>query len=189
MPTAKHQYIVHTSLRDDRNEGWVWIRNRCLKTELDGKRRIVRITAKPGKSIFCEALWADDWYMKKWDKLWINTCTKVPLPNENLAFISAWYRRRLGIRRGRQSLTIKYCKETPRPFWWQLRACLDHPQVVVRLATVLAIIGIGLGLIALGLGIVGVPDWRPYGSFCVGWFFMLLGVVVMVCGLWWGWRR
>jgi hypothetical protein len=183
MPTD--EYIVHTSLRDDMNEGWVWIRN--LKSELNGKRCTVRITAKPGKSIFCEALYADEWYMKKWIERWNDTQKNVPPPDANLAFISAWYRGRLSIGEGPQNLTIDY-KDTPRPFWWQLYVCLEHPQVVVLLATLLAIIGLGLGILALGLAIFGVPDWRPYG-FWIGGFFMLLGAFVMLPGLLWGWRR
>jgi hypothetical protein len=183
MPTAK--YDVSTSLRDDMNEGWVWIRN--LKNELDGNRRIIRVKAETGKSIFCEALYADVWYMEKWNERWDNTHKKVPADDENLAFISSWYRRRLGIGMGPQNLTIDY-KDTPRPFWWQLHACLEHPQAVVLLATLLAVIGLGLGTLALGLGVVAVTDWRPYG-FWIGWVFVLLGAFVMARGLLWGWRR
>ncbi len=168
MPTDK--YIVHTSLRDDMNEGWVWIRN--LKNELDGKRRIIRVTAETGKSIFCEGLWADDWYMEKWNERWKNIHQEARCADEKLAFISAWYRACLDIRedpQNLQNLTID-CKDTPRPFWWQLRACLEHPQVVIRLATRLAIISLGLGILGLLLAIFGVPDWvfRAVGCLCDG---------------------
>lgn len=185
------EYIVHTSIRDDMNEGWVWIRNPNLKNALDGKRCTVRIMAKPGKSIFCEALYADEWYMEKWNKRWNNTHKKVPPTDANLAFISAWYRGRLDIldiREVPQTLTIDYKEDTSRPLWWQLHVCLEHPQVVVLLATLLAIIGLGLGILALGLAILGVPAWRPCG-FWIGWLLVLSGVVVMVRGLLWGWRR
>src|SRR6266851_4372632 len=105
MPTAKHDYIVHSALRDDLNEGWIWIRN--LRNELDGKRRITRVTAETGGSIFCEALYADDWYMEKWIERWNNIHLQAPPADANLAFISSWYRRRLGIVTGLQSLTIE----------------------------------------------------------------------------------
>src|SRR5580698_3142744 len=131
MPSAEHPYVVHSSLHDDINEGWVWIRD--LKNELDGKRRLIRVTAGTGKSIFCEALYADDWYMEKWIERWKNINEKVPAADANLAFISSWYRRRLGIGMGNQSLTIEY-RQAPRPLLWQLYVCLEHPQVVVLLA-------------------------------------------------------
>jgi hypothetical protein len=187
MPTAKHQYVVHSALRDDINEGWVWIRN--LRSELDGKRRTIRLTAANGKSIFCEALYADDWYMEKWIERWKNIRQEPPAADENLAFISSWYRRRLNLETGPQTLTVEYSVDPPRPFWWQFHVCLEHPQVVVLLATLLAVIGLGLGILALGLGVVAVDDWRPYGGFWIGWFFVLAGALVMARGLLWGLRR
>lgn len=182
-------YDVHTSPDEDKNEGWVCIRNTGLEKELDGQRRIIRVTTEEGKSksIFCEALYADRWYMEKWIERWTKRRQKIPSASENLAFISLWYRNRLGIGIGHQSLAIEY-RDTPRPFWWQVRACIDHPQVVVRLATLLAIIGLGLGILALGLGIAGVHEWEPYGSW-IGWSLALSGVLVMVLGLFLGSRR
>ncbi|MFI5353201.1 MAG: hypothetical protein ACHQZS_09590 [Candidatus Binatales bacterium] len=190
MPTAEDQYVVHSALRDDMNEGWVWIRNSKHEKELDGKRRIVKLTAR-SKSIFCEALYADDWYMEKWFARWKATSQEAPPADENLAFISSWYRGRLGIIGNlpqRLTMTIEYSVEPRRPFWWQLYACLEHPQVVVLLATLLAVIGLGLGILALGLSVVAATDWQPYGGFWIGWLLVLSGAVVIACGLFGGWR-
>jgi hypothetical protein len=176
MIIPKTRYIVHSSLRDDMNEGWIWIRN--LKDDLEGKRRIVRVTAETGKSTFCEALYADDWYMEKWNERWKVTPQAVPHADDKLAFISSWYRRRLGIGLGHENLTIEYGKNPAGPFLWQLHVCLQHPQIVVVLATVLAIVGLGLGILAVGLGVAGVPDWQPSG-FWIGWVLVLCGIFII----------
>jgi hypothetical protein len=187
MPSREDRYVVHSSLRDDMNEGWIWIRN--LRQELDGQRRIVRLTAENGESTFCEALYADDWYLKGWHERWKATQEPIPPTDAKLAFISSWYRRRLRIGLGPHTLTIEYKENPAGLFFWQLRVCLQHPQVVVVLATVLAIVGLGLGLLALGLGVAGVPDWRPYGGFWIGWLLVLSGIVLAIRGLLWGLRR
>jgi hypothetical protein len=181
-------YDVHTSLDEDKNEGSVCIRNTGLKKDLDGQRRIIRVTAGTGKSIFCEALYADHWYMEKWTARWTTRHLTIPPADENLAFISSWYRIRLGIGMRHQELEIEYRETSPRPFWWQVRACTDHPQVIVRLATLLAIIGLGLGILALGLGVAGVREWQPWG-FWIGWSLAVSGVLVVVIGLFLGSRR
>jgi hypothetical protein len=187
VTTATDRYVIHSSLRDDMNEGWIWIRH--LQKDLDGKRRIVRVTAATGKRTFCEALYADDWYMEKWHQRWKAAGQPVPPAGEKLAFISSWYRSRLGIGLGQENLTIEYCENPAGPFLWQLHACFQHPQLVVVLATVLAVVGLGLGILAIGLGVAGVADWRPYGAFWLGWLLVLCGIVVIGWALLRGLRR
>jgi len=183
MPLVQHQYVVHSSLHEDMNEGWIWIRD--LKDELDGKRRLILIGTENGKSAYCEALYADPWYMEKWLERWKKNQDKLPGADQHLAFISSWYRRRLGIGLGQRTLTVEYCEGAP--FSWQLRVCFQHPQVVVRLAMLLAVIGLGLGIVALGFGILAIPDWRPAGAW-IGWLIALLGCFVMIFVPIWGSR-
>jgi hypothetical protein len=52
-------YEVHTALRDDLNEGWMWVRDSGLKDQLQDQRRIVRIEFN-SKKVYCEALYADE---------------------------------------------------------------------------------------------------------------------------------
>jgi len=191
MHAKGEPYDVHTSLDEDKNEGWVWIRNSHLKNDLEGKRRIIRITAETKKKVFCEALYADPRYMKKWYVIWVNDGREIPPPTQNLAFISEWHRILLGIEKiwkDPRNLAIDYPENSLRPFWWQLCACLDHPQVVVRLATLLAIIGVGLGILGMGVGIAGVQEWKACGKW-FGWSVAFIGLFIMTALPAWLTRR
>ena len=68
--------------------------------------------------------------------------------------INDWYRKRLG---GVKTKTTQELEIKAANCWWgKLRANLQHPQVIVRMATWLAIISVGLGTIGLVLGVVSV---------------------------------
>ena len=63
-------YYVHTALREDLNEGWIWIRNFELREKLQAFRQIVRIKASHGKgSVCCEALYAEKSYLKHFNNM------------------------------------------------------------------------------------------------------------------------
>lgn len=123
--------------------------------------------------------------MEKWLERWKKNQQELPGADENLAFVSSWYRRRLGIGMGQRVLTVEYREGAATPFSWQLRVCFQHPQVVVRLAVLLAIIGLGLGIVALGFGMLAIPDWRPLGAW-IGWLIALLGCFLMIFVPIWG---
>jgi|RhiMetStandDraft_8_1073273.scaffolds.fasta_scaffold00832_2 hypothetical protein len=53
----EEQYEVHSALREDLNEGWIWVENKQLEKELNHRRRIVRISSQGRKSVYCEALY------------------------------------------------------------------------------------------------------------------------------------
>jgi len=147
-------YEVHTALREDLNEGWVWIENSRLETHLNHRRRIVRISRR-GRSVYCEALYLDNYYVRRFNKERGEETAKIVRGNRNLIFINGWYRRNLGISAvGTETLSVAIGKS----FRWQMRALLQHPQVGVFLTTVLAIIGVGLAVMGVGLGIISVKD-------------------------------
>ena len=78
--------------------------------------------------------------------------------NRDLVFINGWYRQRLGIPRNscsEQDLQIAIAKF---PVLDQFFCLSSHPQSVVFLATVLAILGVGLGIIGVGLRLIGIKD-------------------------------
>jgi hypothetical protein len=52
-------YEVHTALREDLNEGWIWIKNGVLEDKLQNQRRIVRINTEDKKRVYCEALYVE----------------------------------------------------------------------------------------------------------------------------------
>lgn len=70
-PPDTINYRVSHASRDDRNEGWVWIKNEELEKKIEGKRRIVKIEkieseagdARESKPVYCEALYADDLFV------------------------------------------------------------------------------------------------------------------------------
>ena len=176
-------YEVHSALREDLNEGWIWIKNDVLKDKLQYRRRIVRINTENEKKVYCEALYVDDFYEKEFKK----RCNGIDFSKDRLIFISGWYRQKLGIKREDipcpRNLTITLPKISKlRLLLWSLQACLQHPQIVVFLATVLAIIGLGLGVIAVGLGLIAIEDQCPVGrevaiaSVVVGFVVCLYGI-------------
>ncbi len=89
---------------------------------------------------------------------------------ESTIFMSQWHRTALDLEPDQIcSLKVRM------PRWYerisrQVRACLGHPQIVVFLATVLAILGLGVGFIGAGLGftpmVKDVRDtfWESWGQ-------------------------
>lgn len=73
---------------------------------------------------------------------------------KGLIFINEYYRARLGRPEVRRihDLTV-----SPANRWWNhTRACLQHPQVGIRLPTQLGLWGLTLGVVAILLGGIGV---------------------------------
>ncbi|HMG73620.1 MAG TPA: hypothetical protein VK582_08970 [Pyrinomonadaceae bacterium] len=169
------EYRIFIALRDDLNEGWVWIHQ--LQSQL-GSRDVVRIS-RGKKRIYCEALKIDRNYVN----LYGMSCPSPPLPlqvqqianndvnnekiefsievpegveGKNLIAVNEWYRKLLNIEPQTDcDLDIKIPGPIRKRFWG-VRASLQHPQVVVGAATWLGIIGFWLGIIGLLLGVAGV---------------------------------
>jgi len=123
--------------------------------------------------VCCEVLYADETYL---------TNRRYPVPKNNpnnLIFLSAWYRRRLGLEREpipcQRQFEIKLPTNLP-AVWRQFKACTRHPQVVVVLSTVLAVVGTGLGV----LGLATVFKKVPWVEYPLG----ISGMVIMVAGFW-----
>lgn len=171
-------YELHQVEREDLNEGWIWLRNEDLNKTIENRRPVllVRDTVS-GKKTYCEGLYADDTYLGN---------RRHPIPKDhqrNLVFLSAWYRRRLGIENEPIPCTRQLEIRIPN-FWkavcWQFRACALHPQIVVVLSTVLAIVGTGLGFLGAAAIFKDVQViWYVLGPF--GVLIMLFGFLPLVC--------
>lgn len=141
---------LFAALREDTQQGWVWLQNPTFRT-----RSIVRITNPNNKkSIYCEAL--------QIDKNYLNTYNQSPRftisnPQESLV-INGWYRDRLGnlSTQSDVQLNITPCNSLWGNWWGKLRACTDHPQIVVRVAFWLGAIGLFLGVIGFMLSVIGL---------------------------------
>lgn len=207
-------YAVHTALSDDSNEGWIWIRpssqNTDLQGEIENKRSIVRIKInsstqnadlwkeienkggithrrkKLAKPLYAEALLADIHYLERWRE---NMGIKFG-DDYNVIFISAWYRNLLCIGGIGTPMIIDLSLESRksgslRELWALLyQYPRNHPQVVVRTANMLAIIGFGLGVIGIGLGLfsIDLPVTHILGivSCVIGLGFSILGFTGLI---------
>jgi len=139
MPTKGRNmnYKVLSALHDELNQGWVWITNPGFES-----RSVVKIT-NSDKASYCECLEIDDNYISIYNKP-----PRVNIDrNQPTLTINDWYRKKLG------SITTKTVHElevkAANGWWGKLRAILQHPQIVVRMAMWLAIISVTLGAISV----------------------------------------
>jgi hypothetical protein len=137
------EYRVLASLRDELNQGWVWVTSSGIDS-----RSVVKITNKQTKKIiYCECLEIDDNYTFVYN----NSPRENIDKNKATMTISAWYRENLG---GIKTKTNQELEIRVANGWLgKLRANLQHPQVVVRMAVWLAIISVGLGVLGVCLSI------------------------------------
>jgi hypothetical protein len=137
-------YRVLVALRQDMNEGWVWLSD----GEFNEPRSIIRITNKEnGKRIFCECLQIDDNFLKEYNQPHRISIKK----DDNVIVMNEWYRRQLGGIEPKATHNLEICAANN--FWGRFMASVGHPQVVVRLATWLALISVALGFIGVFLGV------------------------------------
>ena len=132
-------YTVLASLKEDLNEGWVWLQRDNLPP-----RSIVRIVNRSNrKTIYCEALQIDENFVKIYNN---PPRTKIINPASTLV-INGWYRKLLGNIATKQDHDIQVSEANY--LWGKLRATQQHPQLVVRIASWLGVLSIALGAISL----------------------------------------
>lgn len=145
-------YRIFAALHEDSNSGWVW-----LATPHLSERSVVLITNLSNhEKVYCEALQIDDNFLR----LYNEGTNRIKIVDQSSALvINKWYRKRLGgfDTKTDQNLTIKVVTGCwPKLYWAKAWACFRHPQVVVRLATLLGIWSVILGLIGVVLGVWSV---------------------------------
>ena len=137
---------IFAALREDIQQGWVWLQNPTLPA-----RSIVKIkNPANGNVVYCEALQIDDNFLSAY-----NRPPRIPITSpESALVINGWYRAKLGglSTQSDSSINIK-----PSNCWWgQFKACTDHPQIIVRVAAWLGAIGLFLGIVGLVLGVASL---------------------------------
>jgi hypothetical protein len=141
---------IYACLSNDISEGFVWL----LKPGLSA-RSIVRITNPDnGRSVFCEALQIDQNFLREYNSS--QSRALIDRPDSSLV-IGAWYRARLGLDTRRDYPLGVAAAES---WLGKLRACMEHPQSVVRVAAWLGIISVALGLTGVALGIISLCATR-----------------------------
>ena len=136
-------FKVLAATRQDMNEGWVWLSQHDF-----APRSIVKIRSRVNnKVVYCEALEIDENFIKEY-----NQNPRVSInQSESTIVVNGWYRNRLGGIGTKQDHDLEVSGANG--FWGKFRASAGHPQVVVRLATWLAVISVGLGFLGVCLAL------------------------------------
>lgn len=143
---------VFAALAEDINNGWVW-----LPEGMVNERTTVRIKSlNSGQSVYCEALLIGANYVKRYNA---NDNTYQINDKLETIIVNEWYRKKLGIPKT-QTETDFEIVEWDNPIG-HLFACLQHPQIVVRLASELAIISVLLGIVGICIGI----NWASVANY------------------------
>jgi hypothetical protein len=136
---------IYAAQAADVSQGWVWLGGHG---RLD--RSVVKLSIRgTGKSVHCEALSIDGNFLREYNQPW-----RIQIDDPAVALVAAeWYRRRLGLETQTDAeIDVKLAKG----YWAKVRACLDHPQVVVRLPTILGLWSVVLAAIGVALGIIAL---------------------------------
>ena len=128
-------------MTDDVSQGWVWLGGLKLP-----HRSVVKLrAADTGKSVYCEVLSIDDNFIDNYNDPDAKRF-KIKDKNQSVLVAAEWYRTRLGIEKTGDEVDIEVITDIPFRGLW---AALDHPQVVVRIATKLGIWSVILAAAAL----------------------------------------
>lgn len=130
----------------DKGHVWLKIETSELSRGEVASRPVVCIeNTCNGKKIYCEALNIDKYFLKRYNK-----CPRHRIVGQDVdraLVISKWYRRRLGGLRTQKEYNLRITNAKGlKP---ALCAQLQHPQLIVRISTWLALISVSLGLLSV----------------------------------------
>ncbi len=139
-------YELHTAIWDDIESGSIWISAPALTS-----RTIVHVrNTLNNQSLRCEVKMVDAYYLKRFSEQTGRTVDET----SPQVFINAWYRKALGVTAREGPIELEIVADDS--LRGKVRACLQHPQVVVRIATILGLWSVALGVIGLALGILSL---------------------------------
>lgn len=139
-------YQLHPALWSEMESGAVWLGQPALAS-----RTVVRITRKNSRrAIYCEAKIIDAYFLEAYQK---SIGTELQNPG-NCVLMSAWYRKLLGVSLDDGSVDLEVTAVDS--VYGRVRACLDNPQLAIRLATILALWSLFLGLVGFLLGVLSL---------------------------------
>lgn len=149
---TQKSYTLYAALHDDIGEGFIWLPKPDLPP-----RAVVKISHTLNgcrRTIFCEALQLESNFLNCYNR----PGRRQIADSGSSIVLSHWYRAMLGppgqpLRTGAEILLNIVAANS---FWARLRAQWQHPQLVVRVATWLGVIGAGLGVPGLILGAVSI---------------------------------
>lgn len=141
---------IYTSLREDVNQGWVWIGKPDLP-----ERCVVKISnISNGEKVYCETLKIDDNFLNHYNCR--ENTLKINDKSKSIV-INYWYRAKLGNIPQNEFVDLEItpyygcciCK-----CYANIMACIQHPQIIVRMAIWLGIISVALGIIGVGISLL-----------------------------------
>jgi hypothetical protein len=140
---------IFAAREEDAHQGWVWLQDPSLPA-----RCVVKITNPATRtSVYCETLQIEGNFLREY-----NQSPRVTITNPASSMvIGGWYRASLG---GLQTQTdvaleVQRCRGA-RGWWWRFKACIGHPQIVVRMAAWMGGIGLVVSIIGLALGVASL---------------------------------
>ena len=137
---------IFAALQDDMHQGWVWLQDPQLPT-----RCVVKITNPANRrSIYCEALQIERNFLAEY-----NQARRISISNPASAIVMGhWFRAGLGGLESQSEVPLIVTRAWP--LWGHLKACMQHPQIVVRIATWLGLAGLLLGVTGALLGLLSI---------------------------------
>lgn len=141
---------IYAARSEDVQQGVVWARRPGMPS-----RCVLRISNPAnGKSIHCEAMGIDENFLRGYNHV---PRFSIDASGDSLV-MSGWHRAMLGGVQTGADVDLKI--EERNTAWGKLRACLDHPQAVVRVGAWLGGIGLGLGVVGFALSLWSI--WITY---------------------------
>ncbi len=137
---------VYAALTDDISEGHVWVERPGFP-----ERCVVKIRNRGnGQTVFCEALQFETNFLNQY-----NQSPRATIENPAYSIVmSYWYRARLGGLETQKDYPLDVTAAPP--LWGQIRASMQHPQLVIRVAVWLGIVSVALGVLGFALGVISV---------------------------------
>lgn len=145
------QFTIFAAPLEDVNQGWIRIAN----SDLPHRSVVKLMNNKAAKSVYCEVLTIDKNFLRAYNKSPRKSISEDDTPTALVA--SHWYRTKLGGLNTQTKYEIIVTLETS--YYGRIQACLDHPQVAIRIATQLGLLGLILGILGIMPVIFEIIKW------------------------------
>ena len=139
-------YKLHPALWSEMESGAVWLGQPALAS-----RTVVRIARRePRRAIYCEAKIIDAYFLEVYQK---SVGEELQNPS-SCVLMSAWYRKLIGLSLDEEIVDLEVVAVDS--LYGRVRACLNHPQLAIRLATILALWSLFLSFVGFLLGLLSL---------------------------------
>jgi len=169
-------YIIRAALAEEANDGWVWMAK--------PSRTVVRINnLATGGSVYCQARdIRDPNFVNRYNQ---RPRISIVKPDETVV-MGEWYRKALGIVATTHSNNVDRrvdldLKDLNRWGWGVLRAACHQPDVYVRLASRLGVLGAWLGVFGLMVPLANLLVGRSDAN---DWLVLAVAVATGIFGIW-----